>query len=204
MYITLRRYAGAASRADEIAHKVEGGLVPILKQSPGFRGYLALASEAGDAVSVSIFDDRDAAARANDAARQWVQSELRDLLPDVPEVFTGETTVAEVSREHEQHAGSGQPLFVLIRKFSDLNNARGWAPQNTVPTITQAQGFHGIYVAGAEGDSTKAAIVTLFDTRENALQSHEHIMQIIREKGREIAPTPPRVVMGQTLIMATP
>jgi heme-degrading monooxygenase HmoA len=203
MYITLRRYAGAASRAAEIARKVEGGLVPLLKQSQGFRGYCAFASEAGDAVSVSIFDDREAATRANEAARQWVQSELRDLLPHPPEVFTGETTVAELSREHEQHAGAGQPLFVLVRKFSDLNNARGWARENTIPAVTQAPGFRGIYVAGAEGDSTKAAVVTLFDTRENALQSHERVMEIIREKGRDIAPTPPRVVLGQTLVMTT-
>jgi heme-degrading monooxygenase HmoA len=202
MYITLRRYAGAGARADEIARKVEQGLVPILKRSPGFRGYCALASEAGDAVSVSIFDDRESATRANDAARQWVQSDLRDLLPDPPEVFTGETSVAEVSREQEQHAGSGQPLFVLIRKFADLKNARGWARQNTIPIITQAPGFRGFYIASAEGDETKAAIVTLFDTRENARQSHEQVMQIIREKGHDVAPSPPRVVMGQTLVMA--
>lgn len=194
MYVTLRRYSGGGARADEIARRVEQGLVPILKRSAGFRTYCALASEAGDAVSVSIFDDREAATRANDAARQWVQTDLRDLLPDPPEVFTGETTVAEVSREHERFAGSGKLPFVLIRKFSDLNNARGWARQNTIPTITQAPGFRSVYIAGAEGDATKAAIVTFFDTRENAVESHERVMQIIREKGRDIAPTPPRVV----------
>ena len=106
------------------------------------------------------------------------------------------------SREHEQHAGSGQPLFVLIRKFADLRNARGWARQHTIPIITQGPGFRGIYIAGADGDETEAAVVTLFDTRENALQSHEQVMQIIREKGRDVAPTPPRVVTGQTLVLA--
>lgn len=204
MYITLRRYAGAGARADEIARKVEAGLVPILKKASGFRGYCALASEDGDAVSISLFDNREAATRANDAARQWVQTELLDLVPDPPEVFTGETGVAEVAREHEQEAGSGKPLFVLIRKLSDLSTPPGWARQNTVPLITGLPGFRGLYVALAEGDSTRAAAVTLFDTRENALQAHERVMEVLRTKGAEVAPTPPRVVMGRTLIMATP
>src|SRR5688500_62109 len=117
MYVTLRRYAGVASRAPEIVRKVEAGLIPVLTRSQGFRSYCALASEAGDAVSISVFDDRESATRANEAARQWVQTDLQDLLPDPPEVFTGETAVAEVSREQEQQAGAGQSLFVLIRKF---------------------------------------------------------------------------------------
>ncbi|WP_207541171.1 hypothetical protein [Sabulicella rubraurantiaca] len=204
MYITLRRYAGAGARADEIARKVESGLVPILKAAPGFRGYCAFASEDGDAASVSIFDDRSAATRANDAAHQWVQTEMRDLLPDPPEIFTGETDIAEVAREREQDAGSGQSLFVLIRKYSDLSLPPGWAQQNTVPVITGAPGFRGLYVAMAEGDSNRAAVVTLFDTRENAVRAHERIMEVIRDKGAAVAPTPPRVVMGGTIILATP
>src|SRR4051812_26651234 len=119
MYVTLRRYAEVGARMYEIvARKVEEGLVPTLKAQPGFQCHCAFVSEDGEGVSVTVFDDRAQAAMANEQVRGWGQANLRDLLPDRPEVFEGECGIVEVSRE--RRAGRGQSPIVVVREFADL------------------------------------------------------------------------------------
>src|SRR3712207_1956920 len=135
MYVTLRRYAGVGDRMEEVTRKVQEGLAPMLKGQPGFRSYCAVATEEGDGVSVTMFDDRAQALRANEQVRGWVQSNMRDLLPDAPEVFAGECGISEVTPEW--HAR--QPPYVLIRKFDNLppvEETYGVIRQHTLPLIT--------------------------------------------------------------------
>ena len=148
MYVTLRRYAEAGARMYEmIARKVEEGLVPMLKGQPGFRCYCAFVSEDGDGLSVTVFDERAQAARANEQVRGWGRANLRDLLPDRPEVFAGECGIAEVSRERP--AGQGQPPIVVVREFGDLGPAeetREIVRRHALPVITGSLGFRAVYM----------------------------------------------------------
>ena len=81
MYVTLRRYAGVGARMYEIvARRVEEGLVPTLKAQPGFRCYCALVGEDGNGMSVTVFDERGQAARANEQVRGWGRANLHDHL----------------------------------------------------------------------------------------------------------------------------
>lgn len=88
MYVVIRRYA-SGGRAEEIAQRVGEGLVPILRQQPGFRAYYAFVSEDGHPISVSICESQHAAILANDKAREWVAAHLKDLISDPPEVMMG-------------------------------------------------------------------------------------------------------------------
>ena len=45
--------------------------------------------------------------------------------------------------------------------------------------------------------------MTLFDTREEALRSHEEVVAIMRERLGEMAYATPRVAMGETVALAT-
>ena len=45
--------------------------------------------------------------------------------------------------------------------------------------------------------------MTLFDPREDALGSHERVVSIMRERLGEMAYRPPRVTMGETVVLAT-
>ena len=45
--------------------------------------------------------------------------------------------------------------------------------------------------------------MTLFDTREDAMRSHASAVGIMREKLGEMAYRPPRVTMGETVMLAT-
>ena len=98
MYITIRRNADKGGLMDRLVQPVREGLVPLLKRAPGFKGYCAFASEDGHVVSVTVFDDREAATRANAQVREWVVSNLRDMVPDPPEVLSGEALLHDVSK----------------------------------------------------------------------------------------------------------
>ena len=205
MYVTLRRYPEIGARMYEmIARKVEEGLVPMLKRQPGFRCYYAIVSEDGDGLSVTVFDERGQAARANEQVRGWGQANLRDLLPDRPEVFAGECGVAEAARG--RGAGQGQPPIVVVREFADLGpveETRDVVRRHALPVITGSPGFRAVYMFRDEQKQSRGATVALFDTRADALRSHEGFLQVLREKAADVAPTAPRAATGRAIVFAT-
>jgi heme-degrading monooxygenase HmoA len=211
VYLTLRRYAEIGARMYEIVfRKVEAGLVPMLKARPGFRSYCALLNEEGEGVSVTAFDDRESAARANEEVFGWVEANLRDLLPDPPEVIAGECGLAEAAPER---GGAGhdrrqpQPPFVVVREFADLGppeGAREAQRRLALPLIAGAPGFRSVCLFRDEREPARAAMVALFDTRAEALRAHERSMQAFREAAAadgEAWPEP-RVGVGRAIVFA--
>ena len=70
MHAMVRKYAGKGGLLDGLAPRVRDGLVPLLRQAPGFRSYCCFASEDGHLVSVSTFDDRPTAEVAPPSRRR--------------------------------------------------------------------------------------------------------------------------------------
>jgi hypothetical protein len=205
MYITLRRYAGAAARMEQIAVKVQAGLVPILTGAAGFKGYCAVKAEGGDGVSVSLFERQEQAAQANEQARAWVQSELRDLLPDPPEIFAGRADVSAEAAGQGGAFGRGGELYVVIREFRDMarpDDAERFARETSMPLIRGLPGFLAFYSGWGDPGRTRAAVLTLFDRRENAERANEQVLALIREKGGTVVPPPFRVTAGKALVAA--
>jgi hypothetical protein len=197
MYVTIRKYAGKGGLMDRLAPPVRDGLVPLLKQAPGFRGYCAFASEDGHVVSVSVFDDRDTAVRATDQVRGWVQSNLRDLLPDPPEVLAGE---ALLHKEAQLQSG-GPAMFAAVRVWEGVGPKDEVLPmvrEHVFPVITGAPGFRGYYTFLDERNANRGVSASLFDTREHAMAAQERVVAAMRDK--RIAPNPPTVMAGQTVI----
>ena len=112
MHVTIRKYAGKGAIIDKLVPPVRDGLVPLLKRAPGFKGYCAFGSEDGHIVSFTVFDDREAATRANEQVREWVVSNLRDMVPDPPEVLSGEALLHDVSKLQ----GGGAEMFGECQK----------------------------------------------------------------------------------------
>jgi hypothetical protein len=113
VFVVIRRYA-AGAQADEVARRVGEGLVPVLKQQPGFRAYYAFVGDDGRPVSVSVVDGRAAAIAANERTREWVAANMADLVPDPPEIIMGDMLVdaATFDDEEEQGRGSGSQPWV--------------------------------------------------------------------------------------------
>ena len=144
MYVTLRKYADRGGLMVRLAPQMREGLVPLLRQAPGFSRYSALASEDGHIVSVSVFADRTSADAANSKVRQWVATNLRDALPDPPEVLAG-----EVRRNiPAQGQGGGEGLYVVIRQYEGVQSAERLtilADEHVVPVIRQREREGGVW-----------------------------------------------------------
>ena len=207
MYVVIRRTKLGGS-AEEAVQRARDHIVPLVQGRPGFRGYCAFVTEQGDAAfSVSVFDDRDTALDAQQRVRRWIEANMRDLMPEEPEVVAGETVFDSIAHPREQREDQQQPLFVVVRTYRGLpgqtETMHSVVSQHTLPVITDAPGFRGFYAFRNETDPDRAISVTLFDSREEALRSHEAVVGIMRERLGEMAYRVPQVTMGETVVLAT-
>lgn len=207
MYVVIRRSALAGS-VDEAVQRTRDHLVPLIRGHPGFQGYCGFVTEQGDAAySISVFDTRDAAMSAHQRVREWMASNMRDVVPEEPEVTAGEAVFHAVANPQEQQQGSQRSLFVIIRTYTGITGQtetmHSAVSQHTLPAITRAPGFQGFYAFRDEHDPNRAISVTLFDSREEAMRSHEAVVAIMRDQLGEMAYRPPRVVSGETVVTAT-
>ena len=202
MYAMVRKHAGKGGLLDGLAPQVRDGLVPLLKRAPGFRSYCALASEDGHLVSVSVFDDRTTAEAADAKVRGWVQANLRDALPDPPEVLAG-----EVRRQLSGQAqGGAEGAYVVIRRYDGVRwveRLTALADEHVLPVIRQAPGLWGHYTFSSGEDQGRVVAVSVFEGRENAMRVSERVVGIMRERAKEVAPNPPRVTAGEAAVAAT-
>jgi hypothetical protein len=200
MYVTVRKYADKAALIDGLAPSIRESFVPLLRRTPGFKGYCAFASEDGHVLSVTIFADRQTAMQADDRVGEWVVSNLRDLLPNPPEVTAGETLLHEVSKL--QYDG-GSAMFAIVRMYEGVGPREEVLPlvrEHVFLTIRGAPGFRGYYALLDERHASHGVSVSLFDTRQHAMEANERVVSIMRD--RRIAPNPPTIMVGQTAIVA--
>ena len=207
MYIVIRRTKLSGS-AEEAVRRTRDHLVPLVEGRPGFRGYCAFVTERGDAaVSVSVFDDKDTAMDAHQRVRQWVEANMRDLMPEEPEVVAGETVFDSIAHPQEQTKDRQRSLFVVLRTYRGLpgqaETMHSALSRHVLPAVTDAPGFRGLYAFRDESDPDRAVSVSLFDRREDAERSHERVVGILRGDLGEMAYASPEVTMGETVVLAT-
>ncbi len=201
MYVTIRKYAGKGAVIDKLLPPVRDGLVPLLRQAPGFKGYYAFASEDGHVVTVAIFDDREAATRANEQVRGWVASNLGELLPNLPEVLAGEALLHDVSKLKDDDA----EMFAVIRRYPDTapeEKAMRVLREHIYPMLTASPGFRGHYSLSVEQDGSRRAVaVSLFDARERAMVAQETAAGMMRTHG--LTGSAPSVLAGRLVLAAS-
>ncbi|MBD0275826.1 MAG: hypothetical protein ICV73_28345 [Acetobacteraceae bacterium] len=207
MYVVIRK-TKLGGPPEEAIRRTRDHILPLLQGRPGFRGYCALVTEQGDAaLSVSVFDDKDMAMDAHGRVRQWVEGNMRDLMPEEPEVVAGETVFHEVAQPREQTKDRQKPLFAVVRGYEGITGQtetmHSAVSEHALPAITGAPGFRGFYAFRDEADPNRAVSVSLFDTREDAMRSHEQVVGVMRERLGEMAYRPPRTTMGETVVLAT-
>lgn len=92
MFVSVRRYKVTGS-VTELARRIEESFVPLLKRSPGFKGYYMVDARDGTMATISIFSTRAMAEESNDAAAEWVKENAKEFHPDAPEITAGEVKV---------------------------------------------------------------------------------------------------------------
>ena len=203
MYVNLRRYPKVAASKEAIERSVEDDLLPELRKQRGFKGYCAFWDEEGAGVSVSVFEDRETAQASTDTARQWVMRH-QDFFPERSDEFSGECITHEGPQDAEQGAGEGRrSLFVLVRELANVpgtQDTRAFVQQRTLPMITRSPGFQGVYMVRNDRDHARAAVVTLFDTEQQATASHDKAVELLKEGLPSARVT--RVVRGRSVVLA--
>lgn len=199
MHVILRRYAGAASHLEEAARRVRQGLVPMLRGHGGFLGYAAFASEQGDLVSCSIYEDAAAADRSHGEVRGWAQANLAPVLGGAaPEVSSGD--VMEHALAEPQSGGAGQSLHCMVRRYEGVPPEGEIRPLvgEVLAALRRGEGFRGAYVVRDPRDAGRLTSVLFCDTREHAERLFREVTQAAMPPGM----TQAVLASGQTAVLA--
>ena len=89
MYVAVRRYEGVTDPS-EAGRLVDEGFVPIISEMPGFVAYYWVDAGDGVMVSTSVFEHKAAEEESNWKAGEFVAQHLAPLLPNPPQITTGE------------------------------------------------------------------------------------------------------------------
>ena len=95
MYVAVRRYEGV-SDPQKVAEVAREGFIPIISEMPGFIAYYLVDAGDGVMVSTSVFEHKDAEEQSNWRAGDFVAEHLAPLMPNPPQVTTGEVEAYKV------------------------------------------------------------------------------------------------------------
>jgi hypothetical protein len=95
MHATIRRYESIdQSRTSELVKKVDEGLMPMLSELPGFKGYSLIDTGNGVVTSVGFFDTPAQADESTRVAGSWLREQkLETALPNPPKITSGSVVV---------------------------------------------------------------------------------------------------------------
>jgi hypothetical protein len=96
MYVAVRRYEGVTD-SQKVAQLVEEGFVPLISEIPGFVAYYWVDAGDGVMVSTSVYEHKDAEEQTNFVAGKFVQEYLAPLMPNPPQITTGEVVAYKAS-----------------------------------------------------------------------------------------------------------
>jgi hypothetical protein len=89
-YGVIRRYQVDVKNIDQIISRAKGGFLPLVTHLPGFATYSILDAGKGTLVTLSGFTAQTGAAESTKAAATYVKEHLSSLVPNPPEVTSGE------------------------------------------------------------------------------------------------------------------
>jgi hypothetical protein len=92
MYATVRNYSGSEGLVDELVSR-QSEVKNLIKGISGFQAYYLIKTDKGDAVSVSIYDDRSGAEESNRTAAEWIRGNLSELSISAPQVSAGDVVI---------------------------------------------------------------------------------------------------------------
>ncbi|GAA0607125.1 hypothetical protein GCM10009416_50140 [Craurococcus roseus] len=154
-----------------------------------------------------MFDNRDTAMNAHQRVRQWVEANMRDLMPEAPEVTAGETVCDSIAHPQEQAKDRQRSLFAVVRTHHGLPGQaepiHSALSHHTIPAVKDAPGFRGLCTRRDEAEPDRAVSVSLFDGREDAVRSHERAVGSMRGKLGAMAYGTSDATMGEAVVLAT-
>jgi heme-degrading monooxygenase HmoA len=96
MFVAIRKYEVKKGSTAEWSRRVREGFVPLMRDMDGFKGYYLLDGGPGVLVTISMFEDADAALLSNEKAADWVRNNVLEFARGLPDVIVGDVLIAEV------------------------------------------------------------------------------------------------------------
>jgi hypothetical protein len=96
MYVAVRRYEGVTD-PQKAGQLVDEDFVPLISELPGFVAYYWVDAGDGVMISTSVFEHKDAEEQTNFVAGVFVQEHLAPLMPNPPQITTGEVVAYKAS-----------------------------------------------------------------------------------------------------------
>ncbi|MFG2117627.1 hypothetical protein [Streptomyces sp. NPDC048710] len=93
MYAAVRRYEGVTDPA-EAGRRVNEGFVPLIRDIPGLLAYYWVDAGNGVMVSTSVFENEAGADESIRKAAVFVRDHLASLLPNPPQVMSGQVVAS--------------------------------------------------------------------------------------------------------------
>ena len=94
----IRRYQVDPNNIDQIVSRAKSGFLSQVTHLPGFASYSILDAGKGTLVTISGFTTPSGAAESTKAAATFVKEQLAALVPNPPEVTSGEVKILERAR----------------------------------------------------------------------------------------------------------
>ena|SRR5437879_2990047 len=90
MYVAIRRGKANPGSINEVSRRLRDGLVPTLRNLPGFVEYYFVNLGNDEGTSISVFETRDAAVESNRLSVNWAKQNFADIMPGPPQPSEGE------------------------------------------------------------------------------------------------------------------
>jgi hypothetical protein len=94
-YGVVRRYHVDPKNIDKIVGSAKSGFLPLVTHLPGFASYAILDAGKGTLVTISGFTTSSGSAESTKAAATYIKEHLAALVPNAPEVTSGEVKLLE-------------------------------------------------------------------------------------------------------------
>jgi heme-degrading monooxygenase HmoA len=106
MYTAIRRGKSNPGSMNELARRLQDGFVPILRNQPGFIAYYFVNLGNDEAMSISVFETKDAAEKSNQLSADWNKQNIAQLMPAPAQASTGEVLVNVTKHQEGARASS--------------------------------------------------------------------------------------------------
>jgi hypothetical protein len=93
MYAANRRVKANPGSLNEVARRIQDGMVPTLRNLPGFVAYTFVNIGNDEGMSINVFEAQEAAAESNRLVADWSRQNLADVTPVPPEMSESEVLI---------------------------------------------------------------------------------------------------------------
>jgi hypothetical protein len=182
MFASIRCYVVRSAPAQEPAELVEAEFADRIAAQPGFVWYAFLDCGGGDLMTISVFHERDQAARSRDLARRWTEERLGEFDLTLTEALNG---AIPVSRAAPALLEAIPRRFARVRRYKLGDGDLGEVVWRVVDTrlaerMAELDGFVAYFVFSS--GSGELVSVSVFRDQAAASASDEVALTFVRDE----------------------